>query len=155
MQGAYYFNTISLIMPAPTSTATVSFSLPTSVRSMKRELEKIARRIVRRPGERSLPNSGGSILVTYGGGAARHPSIGRNQNSHSVRSHYRTYSIRFDVAGCRRGVSHGINGDIARKLAVISSAKETNPTPMPPFPCHRTDATTDFFGLSLPVNLPL
>jgi hypothetical protein len=30
---------------------------------MKRELEKIARRIVRRPGERSLPNNGGSILV--------------------------------------------------------------------------------------------
>ena len=50
-------------MLAHTSTSTVSFFLPTSVRSMKRELEKIARRIVRRPGERSLPNNGGSILV--------------------------------------------------------------------------------------------
>ena len=63
MQGAYYFNTISLIMSAPTTTATISFSLPTSVRSMRRELEKIGRRIFRMPGDRRLPDNGGSIIV--------------------------------------------------------------------------------------------
>jgi hypothetical protein len=86
------------------------------------------------------------LSQTYGGAAGRRPSIGRNQNSHSVRDHYRTYSIRFDVAGCRRGVSHGINRDIAGKLAIVSSSEETDPTPMPPFPHHRADATTNFFG---------
>ena len=63
MPGAYYFNTISLIMSAPTTTATISFSLPTSVRSMRREFEKIGRRIFRMAGDRRLPDNGGSIIV--------------------------------------------------------------------------------------------
>jgi hypothetical protein len=50
------------------------------------------------------------------------------------------------VAGCRRSVSHGINRGIAGKLAIISSSEVTDPTPMPPFPHHRADATTNFFG---------
>jgi hypothetical protein len=63
MPGAYYFNTISLIMSAPTTTATISFSLPTSMRSMGRELEKIGRRFFRMADNRCLPDNGGSIIV--------------------------------------------------------------------------------------------
>ena len=63
MPGAYYFNTISLIMSAPATTATISFSVPTSMKSMGRELAKIGRRIFKTAGNIRLPDNRGSIVI--------------------------------------------------------------------------------------------
>ena len=63
MPGAYYFNTISLIMSTPVTTSTISFSVPTSMKSMGRELAKIGRRIFKTAGNRPLPDNRGSIVI--------------------------------------------------------------------------------------------
>jgi hypothetical protein len=63
MPGAYYLNTTSLIMLAPVTTSAISFSVPTSMKSMGRELARIGRKIFQTTGNRHLSDSGGRIVV--------------------------------------------------------------------------------------------
>jgi hypothetical protein len=63
MPGAYYLDTTSLIMSASVTTSAMSFSVPTCIKSVGRELARIGRKIFRMPGQRHLSGRGGRIVV--------------------------------------------------------------------------------------------
>jgi hypothetical protein len=62
MPEAHYIDTTSLIMSVPVTTASICFAVPTSIKSVGRELTRIGRNIFRTTGHKHLSDRGGLII---------------------------------------------------------------------------------------------